>query len=541
MCVREIWYHTTWSRMIARKIFNTFNASPKQQRSSHNYNFRYKFDARSASLCAAPFGTPVTLKNESILSTAPFPFPPLTTTTIIKSSSSKEQMFITAHRGNFVHFKKKNNNNSGRGGAAVAANNSNSNSNSDKNNSNKKNSNKVSIEKLIQKRKENNFRGDSRTTSEEEIHQQLQRKEREYFRRRQGRYYDLSLRLWVNKQPHDHYLHQMYEKLDRDIERLVVSKDEEKKEKHVKYVTDWLTALAKVPVERYLPAGLYLRGGGVHVPEDVKRQVDLNAFYGDKLITSVLLDKIRKADGKYGANRAPRNKMEANNFLSACVRNKTFAELAPDILPDVKITAEEWRHHEHVAGTAVEAAIIAVADLSNDTLRQAQKDVAIDAVANLILEEGMKFAKSDVKPARAKFNDTLCLYTVKLLSRSVTGLVHDPKFIGTARVTHRRLYLGDQKKRYKNVPLEFGTIEVEAEGTSSDNAKEAASVQILELMKKLGLVDEEYQAIYVTDIKPALNLWKEHRRNEGKKKKEDGVKEDYEEDDDAREKQRRKM
>ena len=151
--MREIWYHMTWSRMIARKIFNTFNASPKQQRSSHNYNFRYKFDARSASLCAAPFGTPVTLKNESILSTAPFPFPPLTTTTIIKSSSSKEQMFITAHRGNFVHFKKKNNNNSGRGGAAVAANNSNSNSNSDKNNSNKKNSNKVSIEKLIQKRK----------------------------------------------------------------------------------------------------------------------------------------------------------------------------------------------------------------------------------------------------------------------------------------------------------------------------------------------------------------------------------------------------
>ena len=141
-------------------------------------------------------------------------------------------MFITAHRGNFVHFKKKNNNNSGRGGAAVAANkNSNSNSNSDKNNnSNKKNSKKISIEKLIQKRKENNFRGDSRTTSEEEIHQQLQRKEREYFRRKQGRYYDLSLRLWVNKQPHDHYLHQMYEKLDRDIERLVVSKDEEKKE-----------------------------------------------------------------------------------------------------------------------------------------------------------------------------------------------------------------------------------------------------------------------------------------------------------------------
>ena len=60
-------------------------------------------------------------------------------------------------------------------------------------------------------------------------------------------------------------------------------------------------------------------------------------------------------------------------------------------------------------------------------------------------------------------------------------------------------------------------------------------------MKKLGLVDEEYQAIYVSDIKPALNLWKEHRRNEGEKKKEDGVKEEYEEDDDAREKQRRKI
>ena len=60
-------------------------------------------------------------------------------------------------------------------------------------------------------------------------------------------------------------------------------------------------------------------------------------------------------------------------------------------------------------------------------------------------------------------------------------------------------------------------------------------------MKKLGLVDEEYQAIYVTDIKPALNLWKEHRRNKGKKKKEDGVKEDLEGDDDAREKQRRKI
>ena len=45
----------------------------------------------------------------------------------------------------------------------------------------------------------------------------------------------------------------------------------------------------------------------------------------------------------------------------------------------------------------------------------------------------------------------------------------------------------------------------------------------------------------MTDIKPALNLWKEHRRNEGKKKKEDGVKEDYEGDDDAREKQRRKI
>ena len=36
-------------------------------------------------------------------------------------------------------------------------------------------------------------------------------------------------------------------------------------------------------------------------------------------------------------------------------------------------------------------------------------------------------------------------------------------------------------------------------------------------------------------------LWKEHRRNEGKKKKEDGVKEECEEDDDAREKQRRKI
>lgn len=345
--------------------------------------------------------------------------------------------------------------------------------------------------------------------------------------------YELSAKLWTNKQPHDHYLYQMYEKLDRDIERLVVSKDEERKERHVQYVTDWLTALAKVPVEDYLPAGLYLRDTRP-VPEDVRTRVDLNAFYGDKLITSVLLDKIRKADGKYGANSAPRNKMEANNFLSACVRNKTFAALAPDILPDVKITAEEWKHHEHVAGTAVEAAIIAVADLSNDTLKQAERDVAIDAVANLILEEGMKFAKSDVKPARAKFNDLLCLYSVRLTSRSVTGLVHDPKFIGTATLTQRRVYSGDQRKKYKNVPLEFGTIEVEAEGTSSENAKEAASVQILDLLKKLGLVDEKYRAVYVADIKPVCDLWREHKKNEMKKDGED-------EEGDVREKQRRKI
>ena len=346
--------------------------------------------------------------------------------------------------------------------------------------------------------------------------------------------YELTAKLWTNKQPHDHYLYQMYEKLDRDIERLVVSKDEERKERHVQYVTDWLTALAKVPVEDYLPAGLYLRDTRP-VPEDVRTRVDLNAFYGDKLITSVLLDKIRKADGKYGANQAPRNKMEANNFLSACVRNKTFAALAPDILPDVKITAEEWKHHEHVAGTAVEAAIIAVADLSNDTLKQAERDVAIDAVANLILEEGMKFAKSDVKPARAKFNDLLSLYSVRLTSRSVTGLVHDPKFIATATVTQRRVYSGDQqRKKYKNMPLEFGTIEVEAEGTSSENAKEAASVQILDLLKKLGLVDEKYRAVYVADIEPVCDLWREHKKNEMKKDGED-------EEGDVREKQRRKI
>ena len=45
-----------------------------------------------------------------------------------------------------------------------------------------------------------------------------------------------------------------------------------------------------------------------------------------------------------------------------------------------------------------------------------------------------------MKPARAKFNDLLCLYSVKLVSKSVSGLVHDPRFIGTAKVTHRRVY-----------------------------------------------------------------------------------------------------
>ena len=163
-------------------------------------------------------------------------------------------------------------------------------------------------------------------------------------RARKKNKHNLPPKIWANKQTHEHYLHQMFERLDRDIERLVVSRDEEEKEKRVKYVADWLAALAKVPLENYLPAGLYLRDSRP-IPEDLKTRVDLNAFYGDKLITSVLLDKIRKADGKYGAKQAPRNKMEANNFLSACIRNKTFAELAPDILPDVKITAEEWRHH----------------------------------------------------------------------------------------------------------------------------------------------------------------------------------------------------
>ena len=93
-----------------------------------------------------------------------------------------------------------------------------------------------------------------------------------------------------------------------------------------------------------------------------------------------------------------------------------------------------------------------------------------DAVANLILEEGMKFAKSDVKPARVKFNDTLCLYTVVVVEER-DWISARSKFIGTARVTHRRLYLGDQKKRYKNVPLEFGTIEVEAEGRAATTRK----------------------------------------------------------------------
>ncbi len=362
-------------------------------------------------------------------------------------------------------------------------------------------------------------------------------------RARKKNKHNLPRKIWANKQTHEHYLYQMFERLDRDIERLVVSRDEEEKEKRVKYVADWLAALAKVPMENYLPAGLYLRDSRP-IPEDLKTRVDLNAFYGDKLITSVLLDKIRKADGKYGAKQAPRNKMEANNFLSACIRNKTFAELAPDILPDVKITAEEWRHHEHVAGTAVEAAITCVADLSNETLRQAEKDIAIDAVANLILEQGLRYATSDVKPARAKFNDLLCLYSVKLVSKSVSGLVHDPRFIGTAKVTHRRVYHGDQRKRYKNVPLEIGPIEVNTEGTSGDNAKEAASVQILDLMKELGLVDEEYKAQYITDFEPVAKMWSEHFQNfltnkkKAKKKKED---DEAKGDSDAREKQRRKM
>jgi hypothetical protein len=363
-------------------------------------------------------------------------------------------------------------------------------------------------------------------------------------RARKKNKHNLPRKIWANKQTHEHYLYQMFERLDRDIERLVVSRDEEEKEKRVKYVADWLAALAKVPMENYLPAGLYLRDSRP-IPEDLKTRVDLNAFYGDKLITSVLLDKIRKADGKYGAKQAPRNKMEANNFLSACIRNKTFAELAPDILPDVKITAEEWRHHEHVAGTAVEAAITCVADLSNETLRQAEKDIAIDAVANLILEQGLRYATSDVKPARAKFNDLLCLYSVKLVSKSVSGLVHDPRFIGTAKVTHRRVYHGDQRKRYKNVPLEIGPIEVNTEGTSGDNAKEAASVQILDLMKELGLVDEEYKAQYITDFEPVAKMWSEQRfqnfltnKKKAKKKKED---DEAKGDSDAREKQRRKM
>jgi len=113
--------------------------------------------------------------------------------------------------------------------------------------------------------------------------------------------------------------------------------------------------------------------------------------------------------------------------------------------------------------------------------------------------------------------------------------VHDPKFIATATVTQRRVYSGDQqRKKYKNMPLEFGTIEVEAEGTSSENAKEAASVQILDLLKKLGLVDEKYRAVYVADIKPVCDLWREHKKNEMKKDGED-------EEGDVREKQRRKI
>ena len=75
---------------------------------------------------------------------------------------------------------------------------------------------------------------------------------------------------------------------------------------------------------------------------------------------------------------------------------------------------------------------------------------------------------------------------------------------------------------------------MEAEGTSSENAKEAASVQILDLLKKLGLVDEKYRAVYVADIKPVCDLWREHKKNEMKKDVED-------EEGDVREKQRRKI
>ena len=113
-------------------------------------------------------------------------------------------------------------------------------------------------------------------------------------------------------------------------------------------------------------------------------------FYGDKLITSVLLDKIRKADGKYGAKQAQGIRWRRIIF-SRHHSEQSVRRVKADILPDVKITAEEWRHHEHVAGTAVEAAITCVADLSNETLRRAEKDIAIDAVANLILEEGLKY------------------------------------------------------------------------------------------------------------------------------------------------------
>ena len=92
------------------------------------------------------------------------------------------------------------------------------------------------------------------------------------------------------------------------------------------------------------------------------------------------------------------------------------------------------------------------------------------------------------------------------------------------------------------MPLEIGPIEVNTEGTSGDNAKEAASVQILDLMKELGLVDEEYQAQYITDFEPVAKMWSEQRfQNFPTNKKKAKKKKEAKGDNDAREKQRRKM
>ena len=245
----------------------------------------------------------------------------------------------------------------------------------------------------------------------------------------------------------------------------------------------------------------------------------MNAFYGDKLITSVLLDKIR--NGAHGFR--PKTKAEASNFLAACIKNATFAKLAPEILPNAKITKEEWLAHDHCAGTAVEAAICCVADLSNESLKQAEKDIAINAVANLILEAGIEYLETDWKPSRAKFNDLGTFFKMEVSKSSLPGpRSHDRGNYAIAKVIGRKVWTED-KKIYTLEKLPYGGIICHGTDKNRAQAAEEACRLAIEELKSLGLVDEFGKGFWSEDRNAVEKAFRDRERKKRKQREEEEI------------------